>query len=322
MRIIVYGLGAIGGVVAAALANAGREVVGIARGGMLAAVSADGLKMTSIRGETQVRFDCVGHPSDIAFLDDDVILMCMKGQDTPPALEALRAAGVRAQPIFCCQNGVANERRALRIFPNVHGVTVMMPATYVAPGHVAIFVEPAFGMFDIGRFPGGVDADDTALAEALNAANIAAFTMPDVMASKYGKLLMNLTNIVEAALGPGNRPIELGERLRAEGRAVLEAAGIDWRAVGGTDPRRDQFIRGAKLNSVASAGSSTTQSLLRGTGSIETDLLNGEISMLGRLHGVPTPRNDRLTLLSAELVGSGAAPGSMTLAQLEALLPG
>ncbi len=38
MRVIVYGLGAIGGAVAAALALAGQEVVGIARGAQLDAV--------------------------------------------------------------------------------------------------------------------------------------------------------------------------------------------------------------------------------------------------------------------------------------------
>ena len=43
MRIIVYGVGAIGGTVAAALALAGQEVVGIARGAQLAAIRAGGL---------------------------------------------------------------------------------------------------------------------------------------------------------------------------------------------------------------------------------------------------------------------------------------
>jgi lysophospholipase L1-like esterase len=40
--------------------------------------------------------------------------------------------------------------------------------------------------------------------------------------------------------------------------------------------------------------------LARATGSIETDYLNGEIAMLGRLHGVPTPVN----ALLQDLVGT------------------
>ena len=45
----------------------------------------------------------------------DAILLTMKSQDTVAALERLRAAGVSKQPIFCVQNGVANERFALRV---------------------------------------------------------------------------------------------------------------------------------------------------------------------------------------------------------------
>ena len=67
MRIIVYGVGAIGGVVAAALALAGREVVGIARGGMLDAIRKDGLSLRSSRGAEQATFECVGSPSEIEF---------------------------------------------------------------------------------------------------------------------------------------------------------------------------------------------------------------------------------------------------------------
>ena len=76
------------------------------------------------------------------------------------------------------QNGVANERLALRRFPNVHGVTVMMPASFLDPGEVAAFSTPRHGIFDIGRYPAGSDADDERLAAALEAANIAAFVRP------------------------------------------------------------------------------------------------------------------------------------------------
>ncbi len=47
MRIIVYGVGAIGGVLAGALARSGAEVIGIARGRMLEAVQQKGLRLMS-----------------------------------------------------------------------------------------------------------------------------------------------------------------------------------------------------------------------------------------------------------------------------------
>ncbi len=242
----------------------------------------------------------------------------MKTQDTLPALERLRAIGVREQPVFCVQNGVANERLALRRFPNVHGVTVMMPAGFAVPGEVAAFSTPRHGIFDIGRFPAGRDAADDALAAALEAANIAAFVVSDVMASKYGKLLMNLNNIVEAALGRGAERGRIGAVLRAEGEAVLAAAGIGWRDMGAADPRRDALMRQQPVDGVERTGGSSTQSLARGTGSIETDYLNGEIVLLGRLHGVPTPANAYFVDLSARLVRDGSRPGAISLAEVEA----
>ena len=68
----------------------------------------------------------------------------------------------------------------------------------------------------------------------------------------------------------------------------------------------------------ARSGGSTTQSLARGTGSIETDWLNGEIVLLGRLHGVPVPANGYFVDLSARLVREGRGPGAVSVAEIEA----
>ena len=65
-------------------------------------------------------------------------------------------------------------------------------------------------------------------------------------------------------------------------------------------------------------GGSSTQSLARGTGSIETDWLNGEIVLLGRLHGVPAPANAWFLDLSARLVREGRKPGEIPVAEVEA----
>ena len=318
MRVIVYGVGAIGGVVAAALALAGREVVGIARGRQLEAIRANGLLLRNPDQAVRAEFPCVGDPGEIDFRPDDAILLTMKTQDTLPALERLRSLGVRDQPIFCAQNSVANEPLALRRFPNVHGVTVMMPATYRVPGEVAVFATPHHGIFEIGRYPTGADADDERLAEALAAAGIATFVTPDVMQGKHGKLLMNLHNVVEAALGRGAETARIDEAIRAEARAVLAAAGIPWRDVGAADPRRDPLMQQRPVPGVERAGGSSTQSLLRGTGSIETDYLNGEIVLLGRLHGVATPANAFFLDLSARILRDGLAAGSIPRDEVEA----
>jgi 2-dehydropantoate 2-reductase len=314
MRIIVHGIGAIGGTIAAALALTGREVVGIARGAQLDAIVDRGLRLRRPDGDRVARFTCVGSPSGIQFRSDDAIVLATKTQDTAAALEQLAAAGVTDQPVFCAQNGVENERLALRRFPNVHGITVMLPADFIVPGEVAAFGMPRHGIFDIGRCPSGSDAADAALAEALTAAGIESFVRDDVMAGKYGKLLMNLGNIVEAAIGGGAGPAPIRDAARREGEAVLAAAGIPWRDVGASDPRRDQLMKIAPIDGVERTGSSSRQSLARGVGSIETSYLNGEIVLLGRLQGVPTPVNAWLTDLGARLASEGVPPGSVPLA--------
>lgn len=316
---IVYGVGAVGGVTAAALFASGTEVIGIARGAMLDAVRETGLRLRAPGRDEVVPLPVVAHPGEVDWRADDAVILCMKGQDTEAALMALRAAGLREQPIFCAQNGVANERAALRLFPNVHGITVMMPALYLTPGEVAVFTEPKLGIYDIGRYPRGVDADDEGMAAVLDRAGIACFPREDVMASKYGKLLLNLMNVLKAALGSAADVGELGPAVRAEAETVYRAAGIAWDDVGMEDPRRAELARPVDaLPGVERVGGSTVQSLLRGAGSVETDLLNGEIALLGRLHGVPTPVNAALTRIGARLARDGVKPGAYSLEELRA----
>jgi 2-dehydropantoate 2-reductase len=67
-------------------------------------------------------------------------------------------------------------------------------------------------------------------------------------------------------------------------------------------------------------GSSSAQSLARGTGSIETDYLNGEIVLLGRLHGVATPVNAGLCRLGRLLVNEKRPAGSVSLSEIESII--
>jgi 2-dehydropantoate 2-reductase len=320
MRIIVYGVGAIGGTVAAALQLSGQEVIGIARGAHLKAIQADGLLMRTPEKTERAHFPCVSDPAEIEFRPDDAILLTMKTQDTFAALERLRAAGASEQAIFCVQNGVTNERLALRYFHEVHGVTVMMPAALSVPGEVSAFSIPRHGIFDIGRYPDGSNEHDAKLAKALEAANIAAFVSPDVMQSKYGKLLLNLSNILQAALGLDADYPHLEVLLRTEAEAAYKAAGIPWLDVGAADPRRSQLMNQKPIAGIDRLGSSTMQSLARGAGSIETDYLNGEIVLLGRLHGVPVPANTYFAELGTRMAREGLKPGAISVAQVESEL--
>lgn len=319
MRIIIYGVGAIGGTLAVRLRQAGTKVVGIARGRQLEAIASGGLRLRTPEGDLHARFDCVGDPVEITFEDDDLIFLTMKTQDTLPALDRLRAAGMRDQAIFCMQNGVANEDLALRLFPNVYGVVVAMPATFVKPGEVADFFAPKSGMFDVGRYGAGAASAIAPFKAALEAANFAVFVQEDIMRFKYAKLLMNLNNAVDAVMGDASGLQPWRAALRAEADAVLAKAGI---VPGDLDRENRKVI--ADMRDIAGAervGSSSAQSLARGAGSIETDYLNGEIVLLGRKFGVPTPVNAWFAETAQALLRAGKPAGSLTLDALQQALP-
>ena len=56
--------------------------------------------------------------------------------------------------------------------------------------------------------------------------------------------------------------------------------------------------------------------MARGAGSIEADYLNGEIVLLGREHGVPTPVNETLQRLANKAAADRLRPGSLTPGQI------
>ena len=101
MRFVVYGAGAIGGVLGGRLHEAGHEVVLIARGPHLAAIQADGLRIESRLGEVTVHADAVGDPREIDFRADDVVFLCMKGQHTEDAVRALAATAPAERSVSC-----------------------------------------------------------------------------------------------------------------------------------------------------------------------------------------------------------------------------
>ncbi|HEX5369469.1 MAG TPA: 2-dehydropantoate 2-reductase N-terminal domain-containing protein [Dehalococcoidia bacterium] len=319
MRYIVYGAGAVGGAFAGKLNLAGIEAVLIARGDNLRVLRESGLRLkhTNPDATESLHLEVVGHPSEIAFRPDDAVLLTMKSQDTIGALEDLRLAAGDQIPVVCCQNGVENERQALRRFANVYGALVIMATSYLQPGSVDVAMWPISGVADLGRYPEGVDATAEAIAADLARAGFVSHVDPSIMRMKYSKLHQNMVNALQALLPPNSDSADVLDQLRNEATACFAAAGIDWA------PTAEMMARNAGTRSRIEGiggggwrGGSTWQSIARGAGSSETDYLNGEIVLLGRLHGIPTPANETVQLLVERLARSGGAPGTMTTDEL------
>lgn len=317
MRFVIYGIGAVGGTLAVRLAHAGYEVAGIARGEQLEKISQNGLTLRTPDGDVTAQFACAPSPKALGLRKDDAVFLCMKSQNTESALEDLRAAGAVSQSIFCVQNGVENERMASRYFANVYGVAVMMPCDYATPGEVLAFGTPKAGLFDVGRFPAGQDETLSQVGAALEAANFAVFAQDDIMASKYGKLLLNLGNVLDASFPDKHAYKPWQDKALAEAKSIYEAAGIKWREVGFDDPRRTEFLNYGEIPGAKRLGSSSRQSLLRNAGSIETDFLNGEIALIARLNDMDAPINAALCRIAAKLVSGDIKMGTVTDLMLE-----
>ncbi len=316
MRFVIFGAGAIGGVIGGRLFEHGHDVVLVARGEHARAMQSRGLRLEDPDRALTLAIPVVTHPAEIDLGPDDVVVLAMKSQDTQAALEALDTAAGRPGAVACAQNGVANERIALRHHDRVYALCVMCPATHLEPGVVAASSSPVSGILDLGRYPASGPpsdlADDLAaeMAASLEAATFVSVVRPDIMRWKYSKLLMNLGNVVQAGFAPSAAATELSRRARDEGRACLGSAGIDVATAEEDRNRRGDLLTLRPVGDQPRAGGSTWQSLARGAPRLETDYLNGEIVLIGRRHGVATPVNAALQALGHQLVRDQAPPGA------------
>ncbi len=316
MRYVIYGAGAIGGTLAGRLFEGGCDVVVIARGEHLAAIRRDGLTLSDPDRSVTLPVPAVAHPAEAELTDDDVVVLATKSQDTAGALADLRPTAPDGVRIACAQNGVENERLALRVTPAVYGVTVMLPAEHWEPGLVWCMSSPVSGMLDIGRYPSGTDATSDQMAEDFGRCTFDTRSLPDVLRWKYAKLRMNLYNAVQAICGLDADTADLFRNLLAEAVACYEAAGIDAASHDEDKERRGDRLQIRPVGDHGRGGGSSWQSLHRHAGTIETDYLNGEIVLLGRLFGVPTPVNAGVQRIADRLAATGAGPGTMTAAEL------
>ncbi|MEV0613784.1 2-dehydropantoate 2-reductase N-terminal domain-containing protein [Nonomuraea sp. NPDC050404] len=316
MRYIVIGAGAVGGTIGARLYQGGHDVLLIARGAHHEALKRSGLRL--ITPDSAETLDIPAADGPVPTRDDDVLILATKSQDTIAAL----APWPSDLPVVCAQNGVANERMVLRRFERVYGMCVWLPAQMPEPGVIAAHAYPYSGMLHVGRYPQGVDELAETIVSDLGKRGLVARTSPQVMRWKYAKLLSNLGNAVEALVGHVPGMSDVAQRARAEARTVLARAGIDY-----ATPEEESEARGHKVDprpieGIDRSGGSSWQSLARASGSIEADYLNGEIVLLGREHGVPTPVNETLRREANRVARERQAPGSMPLEGLLALIDG
>ena len=325
-RYVIVGAGAIGASIAAELHRAGVETLLVARGAHLAQLREHGLRYSRPAGDERLPVPVAAGPDEVELDAGDVLVFATKTQDTAAALgewawrPVKRAGGSGTAaadlPVVTVQNGLDSERAALRLFAHVLGAVVWLPATFLRPGEVANYGDPAAGVVWLGRSPAGAGARAAAVGADLRRAGFTVHLVGDVAAYKVAKLVGNLVNALDALYPPSHLRAAALAALQDEARGVLAAAGLRAADVASGLAGFDV----AEIPGRPRGGSSTWQSLAR-SGTPETDYLNGEIVLLGRLHGVDAPHNAAIQARVHRAIAEGAAPGSLDDADLAATLP-
>jgi 2-dehydropantoate 2-reductase len=267
MRIVVYGAGAVGGVIGGRLFQHrdrhGHDVTLVARGAHYDTVRSKGLTLNDPGGSVTLPVPVVDHITTVPLDAGDVVILSMKTQDSETALEALAEHAPAGIVVACAQNGVENERLAARRFARVYAICVMLPAQLLEPGVVDAAGSPHNAILDIGCYPTGVDAGVAVLSAAFEASGLASRPDPAVMRAKYTKLLMNLQNPLDALVADRRSWGDLYRRARAEAEACLAAAGIEHVSDEEEQARRRGVMEMRPAPGRARSGGSTWQTLAR-----------------------------------------------------------
>ena len=255
MRICIFGLGAVGGHLAARLAAAGHQVSAVARGAVLAALRREGIALRSGAETAHGRVAASERPDELG--PQDVVISTLKAN----ALAGLAAGvapllGPETLVVFA-QNGVPwwygqgigpsrpappplprldpDGALARAVRPDrVVGAVIHSSNEMVAPG-VVVNDSPGRNSLLIGAPGDRADPRIAALRDALAAAGIASPPVADIRQAIWRKLVINMTLSILCLLTGRRATIvrddpRLGALfvdLAGEAKAIAAAHGID-----------------------------------------------------------------------------------------------
>ncbi|MCH8531140.1 MAG: 2-dehydropantoate 2-reductase [Saccharospirillum sp.] len=200
MRFLIVGAGGIGCYYGARLQNAGHEVTFLARGAHLEAMQQKGLSVHHPDfhfASPVTALDEAGLAANTRVSDFDVLLVCLKTQDTQPWLERMLPWLQSAPtPLLSVQNGVDNEPDIAAMVGaerTIGGLAVRIGGHIEAPGVVTVNGPAQIVM---GAWPDNMKGTDwgdflSRLDETLNAADIPSRVSDDIAREIWRKLMIN-----------------------------------------------------------------------------------------------------------------------------------
>ncbi len=155
MRIAVFGVGGVGGYFGGRLAQAGEDVVFIARGAHLQALQTDGLRVESVLGDFVVQpVHVTDDPTHVGIVD--AVLVGVKAWQVSEVAEALRPLVGPTTCVVPLQNGVEAPGQLAAVLGKSHivGGLCGLVSFVVAPGHIRhAAAEPFVKFGELDRRP-------------------------------------------------------------------------------------------------------------------------------------------------------------------------
>ncbi len=326
MRICIYGAGAIGGYMAAGLAETdGVELTLVARGAHLEALRRNGLTLVKDGDRRTVPVRASNDPAE--FGPQDYVIAALKAHQAWESADAMRPLIGDETAVLTCQNGVPwwyfhgltgpyagtrlatvdpQDRQWRAIGPERAIGCVVYPATeIVEPG----VIEHHYGdKFALGEPDGSVSERVQRLSAALEVAGFRAPVLDDIRSEIWLKLWGNLCfNPISALTRATLDVVATDPDTRALARAMMEEA----EAVATRLGAKFRVDVERRIDGAAKVGAHRTsmlQDLERGR-VMEIDALVAAVQELARRVGVPTPSIDAVLGLVRQLGrGQGLYP--------------
>jgi 2-dehydropantoate 2-reductase len=322
-RIIVYGIGAIGGQAAGRLHSAGHEIVAVEPwAAQREAVARDGLRIANLDGSVERHHPPVVAPEELSGRAG-LCLLAVKSYDTEGALERVLPHLAADAPIVSLQNSINEEWIAPRAGAGrVLGGVVLVNAVLLEPGLVTATASvsratagarlPGLYVGEYLRPPGEQARRVAALMQAVWPSAV----IEDLMHERWTKLLTNTAlNPVSGIAGLRSAAM-LADAAARRARVHIAAEVLQ---VAGAAGRSDAFERGlAERASRVSADAATSlyQDVLRGRRT-EVDYFSGLVAEKGRAHGIAAPWCEAVTSLVHEVERGRKRPDASNLDELE-----
>ena len=191
MKFAVVGAGGVGGYFGARLAQAGEDVMFIARGAHREAMRTAGLRVISTEGTVTIPpARCVDSPGAVGPVD--VVLFCVKSYDTESTAARLGPLLRPDTVVISLQNGVDNEGKILANIPTgtVFGGVAYIYSTITRPGEITETGGPKKVIF--GPLPGAPENHRQragTILESVRAAGIDAEVAGDITEALWKKFI-------------------------------------------------------------------------------------------------------------------------------------